>query len=113
RKGSCAGGVAICVVQRVVAEERKSRAHSNAAVDDELALPENALGLILVNVVDDSKRMRSGRGIARQRAANGCIDIFREELMYAPRVQVRERKVGGFRKLAFERQSGLHGVGRA
>src|SRR5437016_7163522 len=60
RKSSGAGGVAVRVVQRVVAEERKLCAHSNAAVDDELLLPEDAFGLILVHVGGISEWMESG-----------------------------------------------------
>src|SRR5713226_4596747 len=49
RKIAGAAGVAVSVIQGIVSECRKLRAHSNAAVDDELVLAENAVGFELVD----------------------------------------------------------------
>src|SRR4029077_16486761 len=110
---SGAGGVAVRIVERVIAEQRKLGVHSNATVDDELVLSEYAFGVILVYVVGISERMRSGCRIARQCAAKWCIVVFRKELMHAARIQIGNGEIGRFRELAFEGQSRLHGVGRA
>src|SRR5439155_26039166 len=96
--------IAIGVVQRVVAKQGEPRAHSNAAVDDQLILLEDAFGLKFVE------------NLAGRRS-NGCprgnrigIDEVGEELMITARIQIRDRQIGGFRELALQRYPGLHGV---
>ncbi len=78
--------ITVRVIQRVVAEQRKLRAHSNAAVHNELVLFENSAGLVLV---DELTGRWSARGI---RVNEICI-----ELVHAAGIQVRQGKVSGLR----------------
>ena len=51
RKPASAGNIAVGVAERVIAEKRKLRSHSNAAVHNELVLLEDSFGLILENII--------------------------------------------------------------
>src|SRR5258708_6566179 len=108
-----AGSIAVGVVQGVVAKEGKLRAHSNAAVDDQLVLLEDAFGLVLVDGVSVAQRMWRCRGIARQGRANRRVDVFGEKLVDAAGRQIGDREIGDLRELALEGHAGLHGVRRA
>ena len=84
-----AGSVAVSVIQRVLAEEGEFRAHSNAAVYDQLVLLEDTFGLkLIVNLARRGNRSCAGRNLLR-------ISEVGEKLMIAARVEVRDGEIGG------------------
>ncbi len=101
-----AGSIAVGVVESVIAEKRKLRSHSNAAIHNELVLLEHAFGLILEDILVRAIGPQTGDGIRG-------VEIGGEKLMDPARGQVGHRQVGEFRELAFQADAGLDGIRRA
>src|SRR3954451_9610732 len=64
-EAACAGGIAVRVVQRVVAEQGQLRAKPYVRVHDQLLLAEDAFRFVLVDVADIAERTHTARGIGR------------------------------------------------
>src|SRR3989454_3249819 len=101
-----AGSIAIGVAESVIAEKRKLRSHSNAGIHNELVLLEDAFGLILENILVRAVGPQAGDWIGR-------IQIGGEKLVDPARGQISRRQVCEFRKLAFQTDAGLDGIGSA
>ncbi len=91
-----AGGIAIGIVQGVIAEKRNREfcgpRHANAAVNNELILPEDTAGFeLVVNLTRWQGDNRSGGNLAR-------IGKLSVELTFAARVEIGDGKVGGLRQ---------------
>src|SRR6266403_1141920 len=107
RKIAGAARVAVRVVQSIVSKSGKLRAHSNAAVHDELVLPEDPVRLVLEDVALIRPRAQSVVcGIGR-------VDVVREKCVDAACIQVSYGEIRGLAELALHAQTCLHGVWRA
>src|SRR5579884_1959749 len=106
REAAGAGGVAIGVVESIVAEKREPRAHANATVHNELVLFEDAGGLILVDVVCRAEGAIVWIIGGRER----CVDVPCEERVNATRVEIGDGKVCAFGELPLETDAALHRV---
>ena len=102
-----AASIAARIVQRIVSESGKLRAHSNAAVHDELILLEDPFRLILEDIA--LIRKRALIAVCRIRR----IDIVREKRVDSARVQVRNSEICRLAELALQAHTRLHRVGRS
>src|SRR2546423_1337710 len=115
-EGGRAGGVAVGIVENVIAEERKFRSGAHVGIDNELPLPKNAVGLVFKNVADIAKGPNRGRiqRIARRKGAgDGRVDIADKQSVNAAAVKIGEGEIGGLGELALEGGARLHDVWRA
>src|ERR1044072_312666 len=69
-EAACAGGIALRVVQRVVAEQGQLRAKPYVRVHDQLLLAEDSFRFVLINISNMAQRTHTARrigGIERSR----------------------------------------------
>src|SRR5579859_1225868 len=91
-KTSGAGGIAVGVIQGVVAEEGNFLSDANAAVHDELVLFENSRAFVLVNIVGAAE---GPAGVVKRRSLRR-VDIAGEQSVNAARIQIGDGDVRAF-----------------
>lgn len=101
-----ARGIAVGVVQSVVAKKRNASANAHITVDDELVLLEVARRIVLIDIVVAAERPIRGIEIGWERGVN----VAREQGVDAAGIQIRECDVSAFADLFFKSDAGLHRV---
>src|SRR5215471_3764943 len=83
--------IAVRVIQHIKTEQRELRTQEvGSKVGNQLILAKNPAGIVLIDVVSAAQGADARRKRARQRG----VSIAQEELMFSPRVYVRDSDSG-------------------